>query len=366
MKNKHVDPEHKKAGLLRSLGKNLHSRLKLVKLAALPSGDDEPIEGVGALKTLPAQAKTEEVTFSDLLALWLETNQVRRKGATQRKYQHIIDKHINPELGTLPISKITAVQINQFLKRKVEEGRLNDQGGLSASYVETMAIVIQSAIHFGVEEQLCLPLRSKIYHPPVRAKELHILSRTDQYTLEKELFSRPSLTGCGILMSLRMGLRIGEVCALQWRDVDRTAALLHVRHTISRVNLPDSAVGSQLILSTPKTVTSTRTIPIPEALNRLLLELGDHQESDFFLSSGSDFLSPRTYEYRYHRILDTCGIKPVNYHALRHTFATRCVESGMDSKTLSELLGHADVSITLRVYVHSSMDRKRQEIEKVK
>ena len=222
-------------------------------------------------------------------------------------------------------------------------------------------------INFAVEEQMCPPLKTSIYKPQPEKKELEILSVEEQLILES--FARTNLnpTKVGIMLSLYTGLRIGEVCALSWDDVDLTNEVIHVRHTVARIknNDPTSTSKTRLIIDEPKTKTSKRDIPIPAPLLPVIQEYKKMSVSFFIASDKEHFISPRTFEYRYHRILDVCGIDSVNYHALRHTFATRCIEMGMDEKSLSEVLGHSDVSITLNTYVHSSMNLKKVHMNKL-
>lgn len=325
-------------------------------------------------KLIAAQAEGRETprpakdcSFSEVLELWLENTCLRQKGATAYKYRYMIDRHIAPELGALKLSQMTAPVVNTFLHRKLQSGRLDQTGGLAPSYVKTMTLLVQSALQFAIDEQLCPPLRSAIYKPAEEKKELPILSRADQRRLEAVLYAETDRTGLGVLLSLHAGLRIGEVCALSWEDVDLQNGILHVRHTISRVRNtdPDKSAETCLIVDTPKTKASVRDVPISSKLMPALALLYDEKAAGFVLSGTRSFLNPRTYEYRYHKLLRACGIERINYHALRHTFATRCIEAGVDAKSLCEMLGHANVGITLGTYVHSSMDMKRRQLEKL-
>lgn len=174
-------------------------------------------------------------------------------------------------------------------------------------------------------------------------------------------------TKVGVLLSLYAGLRIGEVCALTWGDIDLDERIIHIRHTVSRVNknIENGAKSTTLIIDRPKTKSSFRDIPLCSKLIPVLAELKKRTASPYVISNREQFISPRTYEYRYHKLLRASGTTDINYHALRHTFATRCIEAGVDVKSLSEILGHADASITLNTYVHSSMERKRIQLEKL-
>lgn len=304
-----------------------------------------------------------EYLFKDVLILWLKNNRIKFKGATENKYQYLIDTHIIPALGDIKLSKISAITVNNFLENKLLNGRIDKNGGLSNSYVKTMMQIITSTLNFATEENMCKPLSSRIIKPKTEIRSIKILTPYEQKKLEQELIIDMDCTKLGILISLYAGLRIGEICALKWENIDLNNQVICIRSTIARVL--DDSKKSILIIDKPKTKSSTRDIPIASLLLPYLYEMNKKRSSDFVVSDRSDFISPRTYEYRYHKILKKSGLPPINYHALRHSFATRCIEVGVDVKSLSEMLGHSNVSITLNTYVHSSMDLKRSQIEKL-
>lgn len=154
---------------------------------------------------------------------------------------------------------------------------------------------------------------------------------------------------------------------MTWNDIDISNRIIHIRHTISRVRDGKNNTSSStvLVVETPKTQSSARDIPISSILLPHLIKMESTAPSRYILSDCNTFLSPRTLEYRFKKLINNSGIDSINFHALRHTFATRCIEAGVDIKSLSEILGHANVGITLNTYVHSSMDLKRQQIEKL-
>ncbi len=311
-------------------------------------------------------SKGQPLYFRELLELWMRNNQIRQKGGTIAKYQFIIDRHLRPDLGNVRIPELCAATINSYLNGKLEHGRIDHKGGLSASYVRTITVIIHSVLKFGVEEGLCSPLKSQIYKPALVRQDLPILSMEQQRALERHILANITPTHTGIMLSLHAGLRIGEVCALSWEDVDFEERVIHVRHTVARVQNSSGVGGkTRLILDTPKTKSSMRDIPISSALLPVLVQAKSIGCSNFVVSEGDGFTSPRTFEYRYHQVLKKCGIGKLNYHALRHTFATRCIEVGVDVKSLSEMLGHASSAITLETYVHSSLQLKRTQLEKL-
>lgn len=330
---------------------------------------DEAMNKLSAAKQAKSMTQNPigERTFSEVMRIWLNNNRLKLKGATEHKYRTMIELHVEPVLGNLKLSNITSVTINSFLAGKMKSGRLNNKGELSASYVRTMAMIIQSVMRFAADEEYCNPLKTNILKPVQEKKELQVLSKEDQAALEGYIFRHfDSLSLC-VLITLYAGLRIGEICALSWDDIDLNRGIIHIRHTVARVRNtnPNDGATTKLIIDSPKTSSSVRDIPISSALFPYLTEMKKQVSIGFIASETNNFVSPRTYEYRFHRMLDCCGIPQVNYHVLRHTFATRCVEAGMDVKSLSELLGHANVGVTLNTYVHSSLERKRQQLEKL-
>lgn len=316
----------------------------------------------------PVDRKSNAHVFSEVLAAWQISNRIRLKEASISRYQNIIDTQILPDLGDKRVDFITPAVINQFLAAKLKNGRLDHGGGLSASYVRSIALIISAAITYGAAENMCNPLQSAITKPAPRKKELTIVEVDKQSILENELMTNMDETKLLIYITLYTGIRIGEACALMWEDIDMNAHLLHVRRTISRVWFTaDGKKKSKLTIESPKSKESLRCIPICSRLYSVLSHFSFKKLDGYILKNSTEncFVSPRTFEYRYKAILKKCALASYNYHALRHTFATRCVERGVDIKSLSEILGHSDVSITLDTYVHSSIEMKRLQLEKL-
>lgn len=307
------------------------------------------------------------ILFQEVLNNWLSVQKVNVKGATERKYRFLIDRHIIPDLGKIPIEKISPEIFNHFLREKQERGRLDGSGGLSAAYLRGLRQILVSAVSYAADTKLCQAITSPIQSFSAKQNVPQPLSLAEQNVLEQFLLDNPNHITLGVLLSLRLGLRIGEVCALRWEDFDLDDNLLHIQNTVTRVGSKpgDQGARGQLHIGSAKTAASRRTIPLPHWLMPVLSNVKKTSVSDYVISTKPDFLSPRTFEYRFHRLLDQCGLRSVNYHTLRHSFATRCIENGMDVKTLSELLGHSNVSITLNIYVHSSIERKRTELERI-
>lgn len=317
-----------------------------------------------SLNALPE--KSYKMTFREVLYLWLDTNQIKLREQTYAKYQRLIEQHIVPDIGMIQVKRITSTIINQFLYQKSNNGRLDGRGGLSSSYIRTISFIIVSALDFAVKSGFCQPLIGDIVRPAKKKKDLEVLTIKEQLTLESVVWIDCDERKVGVLLSLYAGLRIGEVCGLKWDDIDFEANTIHIRRTVERVanvNCKETDKKTKLVVGDAKTISSNRKIPIPKPLIELLKGYVDKPDKYVIQGTAYPYTDPRTYQYRFHSYLEQGNLRNVNFHALRHTFATRCVESGMDVKTLSEILGHANVNITLNTYVHSSMEQKQLQLD---
>lgn len=307
-----------------------------------------------------------DILFGSLLRDWLLYIKAQVKESTFAKYQFNIERHIDPELGKYPACRITTAVIDRFSTDKLLNGSLRGNRGLSPKMVNSLLSIIKLALDFGQERGICLPQQARIHNARQTLPEIIILPKSEQDILETYLVSNMCYVALGILLSLFTGLRIGEVCGLMWSDLLLEEGVLHVERTVMRIQDPDpdSPNKTKLIVETPKTECSKRCIPLPQFLINLLS--GYRQAPGSFLLTGTaKCMEPRNYYRSYKTILKKCGLEQYNYHALRHTFATRCVEHGFDIKSLSEILGHADVNITLRRYVHPSMELKKEQMERL-
>lgn len=298
--------------------------------------------------------------------MWLDNNRVSLKEQTFSKYKRLIETHIVPVIGSVNIKSITSTYINKFLYEKTENGRLDGSGGLSPGYIKTLSFILNSSLKFAAQEGLCNFIAGSIITPPNKPRKLDVLSVNEQMILEHYIFNNLNEKNIGILLSLYAGLRIGEVCALKWSDINFDEKTIHIKDTVSRIATVTeefTQTKTKLQINDAKTYSSNRIIPIPEILYNLLLQ-SKNTESEFVLKGSSyPYTDPRTLQYAFHKKLKDCGLRDINYHTLRHTFATRCIESGMDVKSLSEILGHSNVNITLNTYVHSSVSLKRKQLE---
>ena len=194
-----------------------------------------------------------------------------------------------------------------------------------------------------------------------KKKKITILSRTDQKSIMNYILSNDNQKYCGIILSLMTGLRIGELCALKWSDIDLKKRIIVVNKTLQRIC--EKGKKSKITITTPKTSNSLREIPISNTLYDFLIKLRPAKRDIYFLTSSSVPTEPRNYRKIYLTLLKKLKINKTSFHALRHTFATRLIENKVDIKTVSELLGHASVNITISIYVHSEFNTKRKAVK---
>lgn len=295
---------------------------------------------------------------------WLLYIHLNVKESTYAKYSFLVRKHIVPELGEIPVKNLTTEDLDRFTQKKLGEGKLNQKGGLAPKTVTSLLSVIKLALEFGRERNYGCPSNITIHNPRQTAPEIQVLTPEEQKYLESCILGKYDPIHMGIMLSLYTGLRIGEICALRWEDFDFGENIVRVRRTIMRIQdvSPEAERKTKIVIGQPKTECSNRTIPLPSFLQRFVKEYQSGGK-DYVLTAKQTYMEPRQYYVKYKKVMESCGLQRYNYHALRHTFATRCVENGFDIKSLSEILGHADVTITLRRYVHPSMSLKRHHME---
>ena len=292
--------------------------------------------------------KRDAFNLKELSAEWLDGNKLSIKESTYQKYETIIRKHIQSnEIAYFDMLNLTNKDIRDYSERLCAEG-------LSAKTVNDILVVLGLVMKYA--ENIYGIKKPKIQYFKVKRKELRVLSSQEQTILERFLLENTNSYKLGILIALYTGIRIGELCALQWDDIQQDRIVIN--KTVQRLKNGNKTV---LSVTTPKTSSSIRDIPIPQFLKKYL---------DSFRGRGSvvknrkgGSVEPRLMQITFEKYIQECGLAKTNFHALRHTFATRCVESGFDIKSLSDILGHADVKTTLNRYVHSTMDQKKKNMD---
>lgn len=279
--------------------------------------------------------------------MWLETKK-NIKLQSILNYKYLIEKYINYYLGD--IDNLTKEDILSFFK----------QLEVSISTKKKILYILKSTIHFSYHHHYIdklINIDDIKFNKEI--KSIYILSKEEQNTLECYLKNKVNIRKVCLLLCLYTGLRLGEVSGLKWEDIDFKKNFLYVRRTIIRIKEEEK---SFLIESTPKSDSSNRVVPIPSFLMESLTTLKNNNNY-YLLSKNTKLYDPRLLESFYKRTLEKCDITYNKFHTLRHTFATRCVESKMDIKTLSEILGHSSIEITLKLYVHPSYEMKRMQLE---
>lgn len=307
-----------------------------------------------------------KILVSQIMMEWLDSRRDAVKESTYAHYKNLAETHFLPKLGRIPLGSLTPENINQFLKVLLSSGRIDGKGGLSPKTVADIRSVLLLALEYARSSQYPCPDLGKIFSPHVTRPEMKVLTLEQQEKLENYLFRNPGPMELGILITLYGGLRIGELCALQWRDIHFESGTLQVSKTILRIQKEDRDKGkkTQVLISRPKTDSSNRLIPLPGFLLEFLRNF--RQESELYLITGTKFyLEPRMCLEKYKKILKKAGLESHTFHTLRHTFATRCVEKGFDPKSLSEILGHANINTTLQNYVHPSIDLKKEQMNRL-
>ena len=300
------------------------------------------------------------MNFKDISTLWKEEKRKFVKLSTISAYAVILENHLLPSFGNKEIV-ITEQEVQQFVLLKLD-------AGLSQKTVKDFLIVLKMIYRYGVKINEFQHCDWDIKYPNVQEnKALEVLNITNHKKLMAFVSDNFTFRNLGILMCLQTGMRIGEVCALQWGDIDLQKGVVSISKTIERIYIIDSEVKhTELIISSPKTQNSHRDIPLSKTLLQMLRPLKRIVNDKFFIITNEEKpTEPRTFRNYYKTVLRTLNIPPLKFHGLRHSFATRCIESNCDYKTVSVILGHSDISTTLNLYVHPNNEQKKKCIDKM-
>ena len=292
---------------------------------------------------------------------WIQISKNRLKDSTYMKYCMILDRHIKPKLGGCHPLGITNEMIDEFT-----EELLNGKG-LAPKTVKDILVLLRAILKY-TEKQFprVFPV-IEINYPRDVKKEMRVLSIEEQKIFIQYLMVDMDECKFGILLALYTGIRIGELCALQWENISVNEGTIKIASTMQRIkNMnTDNDTKTKIIIDSPKTDKSVRTIPITDHLIELCKQMEPKNKKAFVLTGSFRYMEPRTLQYRFKKYMDECKLEGLHFHTLRHTFATRCVEVDFDIKSLSEILGHSTTTITLERYVHSSMNLKRSNMNKL-
>lgn len=301
----------------------------------------------------------QQKQICEVIDLWKADKKQYVKKSSYAAYLLLTENHLLPAFGQL--KEIEETDVQAFVLKKLDSG-------LSHKTIKDILIVLKMILKFGAKKKWTTYTPFDIQFPTVReSQSTEILSRADQKKIMNYIQEHFTFRNLGVYICLSAGMRIGEVCALTWEDVDTDIGVIHVRRTIQRIYVIEDGVRrTELILDTPKTKNSIREIPLSKDLLRILKPFKKIVNPSFFvLTNDAKPTEPRTYRSYYKNLMKDLKMPELKFHGLRHSFATRCIESNCDYKTVSVLLGHSNISTTLNLYVHPNMEQKKKAIEQM-
>lgn len=306
-----------------------------------------------------------KMTLEELSEQWLNEKRLTVKQSSYNSYRNLLKNHVYPAIGSQKYTDLSKKKLNSYISDLLESGRMDGRGGLSSKTIRDVVAVIKSVCRYAYVEYK-LPDPAENIKAPRTEKcvdELSVLNKDERKILTNYLMSNQSLTNIGILLCLFSGIRVGELCALQWSDINIQSRKISITKTLQRISQDDGS--TKIVIGSPKSSSSVRDIWIPDFVCEVVKKHKSASAS-YILSNNGTPVEPRTMQNRFKAILRDCGVRDVKFHGLRHTYATMCIENGFDAKTLSELLGHADVNITLNRYVHSSDEIKKYYVDRLR
>lgn len=297
------------------------------------------------------------LTVTELFNEWHHSILHRVKESTMANYLMKADKHILPVFGDKPVSSVTADNVYDFIAKK-------QKAGFSPRYIADIVILMKTIFKYAVRTYQIFNPMDGIVLPKKKSPEIQLLDEAEQKTLQQYIAAHQNRSTLGTAIALTAGMRIGEICPLQWKDIDLEKRIISVTKTMQRIQCPTEKSKTKLIITDPKSESSRRQIPIPDCMMGFLLKFKGKPE-EYVLTGTEKPVEPRAMQYRFRTILKNAKLPSVHFHALRHIFASNCIRLGFDVKTLSELLGHSSVEITLNRYVHSSFNQKREYMKRI-
>ncbi len=299
-----------------------------------------------------SKPKNADITLAAWMEDYLNSQRSKIKVSTAKVYERYLSNFIKPFFGKTALRQINTEILQSFV---------NSLSRLSSSTVRGVFSFVREALKTASRAGRAAPVWLNIELPRAEKGSVSVFTREQQCSIEKALDIEERPNDIGILLCLYTGLRIGEVCGLKWEDVDFNACSIFVRRTIQRITVDGKSVLLEL---PPKSAASRRKIPIPSCIADSLSCARERSLSEYVLSTDFHIMDPRMFQYHYKRTLERAGVRYANAHTMRHTFSVRALELGFDVKTLSEILGHADVMTTLKTYAHSLDEHKRKSMEK--
>lgn len=306
----------------------------------------------------------ENVTFSFWVKQWLEAKKNYVKKSTYASYRTIIINHLIPTFGDCLLVSINYQRIQKAVIEWGKNGRLDRKKGLSVKTIKDIVVVLKMCLRDAGLDERQISGKSGILYPyneNIKDQKVFVLSEQSFQSYIQAILKDLVPETLGFMLCLYTGMRIGEICALKWEDIDMEEKLIYVTKTIQRIYIKNQnrKGNSQIVITTPKSRQSVRSIPISDTIFGLLKQC--QKNKNIYVVTGlTKYIEPRLYRKHYQKFVVDHSLEYIKFHGLRHTFATRCIEAGADYKIVSELLGHASVNLTLNLYVHPSMEAKRK------
>ncbi len=295
------------------------------------------------------------ITLNDALFEYLSSRKAYIKESTFTRYINLIKNHIGSSIGLKPINSLSNKTIQKYCDDKLA---IN----VSLIVIREIIQIIKLSLRRYAKVNCTQPLFIDLDLPVIKKKKkIKVLNRSEQKQIISYIMANEKIKYSGIFLALMTGIRIGELCALKWTDIDLKKRTITINKTLQRIC--EKEKSSWISISKPKTQNSDREIPISNVLYDFLISIKPNNRESFFLTHSNKPTEPRNYRKIYNTFLRKLKIKSTSFHALRHTFATRLIENKVDIKTVSELLGHASVNITISIYVHSEFSTKRKAIK---
>lgn len=314
----------------------------------------------------------EKDTLSQYSKDWLEYQKNFIKESSYSHYHIIVKSYILPYFSAIPLKKINEEAIQKYVLYLLTYGKKGNSSnsGLAPKTVKDITATLLLMLKWIAKKEGFSIEKIKIYYPSdLSSTTIKTLSRQTEKKIYDAAFMEDTVKSFAIILTLNTGIRIGELCALQYKDFDLENKILFISKTLQRISIHEtnpSQSKTKIIISLPKSAASIRTIPLSDNLIPYLTKYIDSNTPDtFFLTGTAKYTEPRIYRSFFYHFLVRNQIEKIRFHTLRHTFATRCIEINADYKSVSTLLGHSDINTTLNLYVHPPIEQMRKYINLV-
>ena len=297
------------------------------------------------------------MTTEEMILLWLSEKKPYVKESTLAQYRRTLRKVLIKECHLFDCEDFNEASCNKIINYITKQ--------YTPKSLRNAIIILNQFFNFAFNQNIIsVPIHLDVKILGAKSQKIQIMKASEQREFTRFLADNTDSSKLGILICLYTGLRLGEICSLQWKDIDFKNQSIRISKTVQRIS--DGSGSTYFLVSHPKTECSEREIPIPSFLFKFIKEMNKHSDETCYIATGTNnFLQPRTYQNRLKSYLKRCGLPCYHFHTLRHTFASRAIELGVDIKALSEILGHSSTKITLDLYVHPSMEHKKKELQKL-